>query len=668
MIIHALIDGRPATFNTEDTRRVIGEGGEGVVMRWDPPAEFIARYGTGKVAVKLCFETGGTAHETAALQANKAIRQQKWRSWPTGLPRNAISPLTYVTNKMGELIGYVMPLIENVKPLTKLMDKNFRKANGITQQRAAKVLINLHGLLARVHKAGVVVGDFNDKNVLVNPHTLEVFLIDVDSASWGRWPSLVAVPDFADPTLLTPQFTLRDGASYSQMSDWYSFTVMAYQLLTLTNPYRDGVHRPKPNKDGTRGKRYNFPDRVTHRISVFEDVQLPPKGIHRPASLPDRLGLFMRKVFTEDWRALPFPLELLTTFVWMTCPQCGREHGRTVCPNNKCGAPGIVSRPATAPPHPNYSPPPFTPPPPAPSRPTASGTRSAYRIDNTYLAAASLGGNLRHVHYANGAYRRENGAVVLRAPYVPGLSAYVAGDRTVLAGQDEFVVLNGSGPATRQKTQQRFNRTTVAANSKHIYWLRGASLVRDDPGYSRLVVDTIVPNATSVWAGETFGVVFMQIGMVTWVRTFDAENTGFTGSLYLPPEIGTVVDAQCVINDRFAWLTVTYQARNGTKIYKCFLLNATAGLVASAQTQAGSNNWIEVVSRSALAIGDALLVPVPQVGIMRIRARGHTLINESVHRGSQAVITNAHATVGLCLTASGLVHVGRKSISPITSS
>src|SRR6185503_10125016 len=213
MIIRALIDGRPHTFDTEDSHRELGSGGEAVVQSWTPFPGFATAHGDPEgteYAVKIYFTVGIDVDETKKLQDAATMRQLKLPSFPSNTPRNAISPRALIWDTNNKIIGYVMPRApQDVKPLCKFMDPDFRRKKGITQAKAAKVLINLHRLVLAVHGAGIVLGDFNDKNVLVSLSTLEVYLVDMDAAQWGQWVSHVASAEFADPTLLDENFALK---------------------------------------------------------------------------------------------------------------------------------------------------------------------------------------------------------------------------------------------------------------------------------------------------------------------------------------------------------------------------------------------------------------------------------------------------------------------------
>lgn len=637
MIITAQIEGATHSFNTEDESQTIGEGGEAVVMKWTPSQEFMRRHGNRRYAVKLFLEDKPEQREAAE------VRQTKLRHIPRGLPAGAITPLTLATDpRSGRIIGYAMPLVEDATPLIKFMDAKFRKNRRLTPAHMIPILIRLYHVVRGLHDRGVIIGDFNPNNQLVTSDG--VFVIDVDSASWGQWPCMAATPEYSDPRHLDQSRALN--RPYTQESDWYSFTAIAYQLLTGSHPYRDGVHKPGQGKPRKR-----FPERVTLRLSVFDDsVKLDRHNVHGPASLPEALGQLMREVFTADRRVSPFPIQLLESFQWMVCPSCSHQHGRSTCPS--CKAPG-VSTPRTV--RPIASP---------PSTPQGTGGRVPSSPDTTYLTASSSNGKLRYVCYRNGAYQREDGSVVWRREFTSDLSALVAGDRTVFCSGPSFAVFNGSVPNHSLPTSVRYGKATVAANSRHVYWVDRDSLLRDDPS-GKVTIGTITPHLTSVWVGEKFGLAMMQAGYSTKVSVFDAEKPGLHHSRYLPVTIGKVVGAHCVISDDLAWLRLTIATKSGT-VHKCFVLDSAAQLRATTEAGSGQHTWLNGITSSALAVQAKLLIPMATIGIIRLGLEGGSIRQEGVYRGGARSITD-QGDVGVHLNGTTLVYVGRKSISPVTT-
>jgi len=154
-----------------DPARAIGKGGEADVYALD-----------ADTAIKL-FKgpdhpdfTGMPALQAAATQ-RLDLHQQKLRHFPTLLPTHVVRPQKLVTNRDGtRVIGYVMVLVRDAEVLARARDA-WRDFAGASQRR--QVFIDLAQTVAGVHRAGVVLGDVNDLNILVRGD--EAWVIDADS-------------------------------------------------------------------------------------------------------------------------------------------------------------------------------------------------------------------------------------------------------------------------------------------------------------------------------------------------------------------------------------------------------------------------------------------------------------------------------------------------------
>jgi hypothetical protein len=379
--------------------------------------------------------------------------------------------------------------------------------------------------------------------------------------------------------------------------------------------------------------------RVLSRLSFFDArVRLSPDAVRHPALLPAGLGQFLLDVFTKDRRETPFPQHDLDTYVQMTCPKCDCEHGRTQCP--KCGEVGI-----TTPTTPYFQP----------------GQRLNGHIPTgTNILATYPFGQVRYVHHTGDAYQREDGSVVLRKRYSSGITTLIAGTRTVLITGQRFAIVGG-GPKAQKKyyaTQNVLGRTTVAANSRHVYWMNGNTLVRDDSLRGIAGVALCPANQTSVWAGEKFGVVLVTMGK-THARVGTFTDNGITNTLDLPDLPGTIVGADCVVGDSLAWLRITCQ--NGRERTTTILVvDAKAGLLATAPA-VGSTAYLARLAPTALAAGNAVYVPVEGLGIAQFAIEYGTIRMT----GNLTVVTSFQDTVGFCLNSTGLVHVTRTAIDNI---
>jgi hypothetical protein len=617
--VHALVRGRRHVINTDDVSDRAGAGGEAVV-----------KIINGEAA-KIYF-------------TYDPDRAERLRDAPKNAPTGAIMPLdpVYDANDPTKVIGFVMPLVTNAKPISMFGDADFQDQHGLTWRKLVQIILRLIDLVVKLHEAKIILGDFNEKNVLVNPRTLEVVIVDMDNAEWGKWKTRTYTLEFTAPELLVASTVpndppvMKDDACYSEETDWYAVAVMVCKVLLGGTPYRDGVHQPNAGE-----ARMFLNRRVLNRISFFgSNVKLPPE-VHHPSSLPAGLGLFLYDVFVKDRRETPFPRQFIETYAWMTCPRCGCQHGRTQCP--KCGAHGVSTPTA-----PYYKP--------------GEKPVNGYTHGSIFLAAAPHKGAVQYVHYANGAYRREDDSIVLKKDRSPHISALVAGQRTVLIAGRKFAIIDGKRPTRKMyyATQRVLGQITVAANSRHVYWISGDHLVRDDSLRGITSIGRAIPHMTSVWTGEQFGVALMQAGTLTSVMTFN--DSGYTGRYDihdLSPQPSAVVAAQCVISESHAWLTVTTE--DGTT--KPYVFNATAQVLATAPTQRGIKTGINCMESSALAVGDKIMVPTSGKGIVRFRVWQGTIQQD----GTIPYAATPKDIVQLTLSSTGLMQVTHTQLQPILS-
>lgn len=260
-----------------------------------------------------------------AAQARIDEHQHKLPQYPRALPVRVVAPRALATERKGKgrILGYAMPVVEGAEPLARWSDPRRRRGR-LPASVVVETLLDLHRTVAAIHAAGVVIGDFNDLNVLVRPG--EAHLIDADSFQLEGFPCRVFTQRFVDPRLCDPAgpspLLVRP---HEPDSDWFAFAVMVLRSLLCVGPY-GGVHRPANPAD-----RVANPTRPLRRLSVFDDEVVYPRPALPLGSLPPELADHLRAVFEEDRRG-PFPAALLQDLTWTRCGGCGLEHARTSCP------------------------------------------------------------------------------------------------------------------------------------------------------------------------------------------------------------------------------------------------------------------------------------------------------------------------------------------------
>ena len=289
---------------------LIGQGGEaevydvgdGRVLKWWKPASHP--------------DFDGLPDAQAA--ATQRIREApaKLRALPGLLPAAVVAPsgLAYAARRMAEVVGYLMPKVGGTA-LHAYGEPKWRRDHPVAGADVVAALLALHDALAGLHRAGVVVGDCNDLNVLVDGRA--VHLIDVDSYQFGGYPCSMFSERFVDPRLCDAQ--LRPVRPHDPESDWFAFAAMAFRSLLGVGPW-GGVHARCPGNA-----------RPIQRLSVLGPDITYPRAARSPDTLPDGLRAVFRAVFERDVRGI-FPRHELEQLRLRACAACGDEHGRPRCP------------------------------------------------------------------------------------------------------------------------------------------------------------------------------------------------------------------------------------------------------------------------------------------------------------------------------------------------
>lgn len=289
---------------------LIGQGGEaevydlgdGRVVKWWKPSDHP--------------DYVGMPHEQANAATRATERAAKLRALPGGLPASVVVPCGLaLASKRGAVSGYLMPKIAG-EPLHSYGELRWRREHPVDGNDVIAALLALHDAIAGLHSAGVVIGDCNDLNVLVDGR--RVHLIDVDSYQFGGFACPMFSERFVDPRLCDAQ-QLVPVRPHDVDSDWFAFAVMVFRSLLGVGPW-GGVARNVPAMR-----------RALERVTVLDARVTYPRAARPLATLPDDVLALFRGVFERDERGV-FPRGLLETLRLRRCPSCGDEHARVRCP------------------------------------------------------------------------------------------------------------------------------------------------------------------------------------------------------------------------------------------------------------------------------------------------------------------------------------------------
>src|SRR5262249_21781108 len=153
---------------------------------------------------------------------------------------------------------YVMPKVTGTA-LHAYGEPRWRRDHAIAGVELTAALLALHDAIGGLHRAGVVVGDCNDLNILVDG--TRVHLIDVDSYQYGGFSCAMVWGRSVDPRLCAGR--LQRVRPPDPDSAWFALGVMAVRSLLLVGRW-GGAHQPA---DASR--RCSPPARSLRRLSVL---------------------------------------------------------------------------------------------------------------------------------------------------------------------------------------------------------------------------------------------------------------------------------------------------------------------------------------------------------------------------------------------------------------
>lgn len=319
--MQVVIDGKPIRFDPSD---ILGRGGEATVMK------------LGRLAVKVY-------HNPTPARAKKL---QDFIPRAALLPKEVGAPKTLVYDARGrKVVGFAMDLIpQGFAAVGNIRNKTWRDRHDITTQQIIRLFEGMHKTLCAVHDAKIVVGDFNDQNVLFSAERHA--FIDADSFQFDNYPCLVATEAYLDPALYGVDFSARP--AFKPEHDWYSYAVMLFYALFMIHPY-GGVHPVV--RDRLK--------RASSHLYVFQpEVVYPKAKVINPDIVSDEVQQVFWEIFGKG-RHMVFPFQKLEELeqilvkckscdTWYAgnrknCPQCS-EHNLVLVQLQKAAhIPGSIS-------------------------------------------------------------------------------------------------------------------------------------------------------------------------------------------------------------------------------------------------------------------------------------------------------------------------------------
>lgn len=574
-----------------DPAQAVGKGGEADVFKID-----------ARTVVKIFKQpdhpdvAGNPAEEKAARLRLKE-HQRKLKEFPSLVGSRVVVPLALATDKTGdEILGYTMEFLANSEVLLKWSERPYRDAAKIDQNKVLDLFRGLHSTVRQLHNNRVVIGDFNDLNVLVQDESIP-WIIDADSMQFGSFFCRVFTEKFVDPLLCDPKglrpFLIKP---HNAMSDWYAFNVMLFKCLLYCDPY-GGIYKPAKKSDEVL-----HAARPLHRITVFDKNVKYPKPAVPYDRLPDTFLDHFEMVFKED-RRREFPETLLGGMRWTKCTDCGAEHGRPTCPVCKKASPVAIKQVVQV-------------------RGKVTSTR-IFKTDGEIVFAAWQDNELKWLCREGKSYVRETGANFSAGDERPSRFRIQGRDTLVGVGDKMHIVSPRIHPDKELEylfVDRYGNLPVFDANARRFFWAQNGILNRDtEIGPER--IGSVLENQTLFWVGGSFGFGFYRAGNLSVAFVFETEKGRLDDTVKLPPMKGHIVDSTCYFTGDLCWFFVSLKEENRI-LNRCILMKRDGTIQGIAEADQGDGSWLGEI-RGKCASGPYLF-SVTDEGIVRLQSNGTT--------------------------------------------
>lgn len=208
-------------------------------------ANEIARGGEGKI-----IDYNNKIVLKLYLPNIKPITEQKFKELKTLNSPYFVKPEELFYDKYSKILGFSMKKISsNFFPLISIFNKNFCLRESITETIKFTIFHKLIDALVIAHNSGIIIGDLNPYNILVNDLG-ELFFIDVDSYETKSCKhSGILLDDIRD--------FLYNGIVTTN-SDYFALAVIIFNIFTYVHPFK-GINKSFPKLE----------DRMVYKKSIL---------------------------------------------------------------------------------------------------------------------------------------------------------------------------------------------------------------------------------------------------------------------------------------------------------------------------------------------------------------------------------------------------------------
>lgn len=294
----------------------LGEGGEGAVYSIVGEPGLVAKiYTSSRLGTRRDRLTLERKLKTMIdMRIEKVIDGHLRLAWPVDVLYNS-----------GEMVGFVMPRINSS---TKIFSV-YRGGKASLRQKLhpncnwkymVQYSYNLAWIVNYLHKKGIVIGDLNQNNIVVDPKTGIVILIDCDSfditdkRSGEHFPCSVGLPEILAPELQHVG-DLRRG-KFTAQSDNFSLAIHIFRLLMNNEDPFGGVAVGGASSSGIWENREIINGECPY-VRKINGIEIPKRSL-KLDFLPSELRELFEKTFSYNAKtALRQVCKRATAEEWM---------------------------------------------------------------------------------------------------------------------------------------------------------------------------------------------------------------------------------------------------------------------------------------------------------------------------------------------------------------
>jgi len=200
--------------------------------------------------------------------------------------------------KDGKPLGYTTKYVDNVEPLVKLFTRTFKDDNNITFKMVNELVKQIQLVVSDVHSAHCLIVDLNELNILagIKPSSIMPWFIDTDSYSTPSFKATAIMDSVRDRRVTVYDKQKQMHYHPDEMSDWFSFAILAFNLYTNIHVFRGSHPNYKP-----RDKAKQMDD----GISVFHPGVRVPPSVNDFKVIPARHLDWFKLIFLKNDRCAP---------------------------------------------------------------------------------------------------------------------------------------------------------------------------------------------------------------------------------------------------------------------------------------------------------------------------------------------------------------------------